>query len=134
MESADDLEAVPAADVKAASSTMLQKQLYAIFTRPVRGIKPVLACIDEHLAFQVALERDGSLFAAGPMWSDDEQSWEGDGLIIVRAASREAAREIAERDPMHKSGARTYSIRPWMINEGSATVRLDFSSQTFEIL
>jgi uncharacterized protein len=116
-----------------ASKAMLQKQLYAIFTKPVNGLGPVFATIEAHLTFQVELEREGVMFAAGPMWTDDEQSWEGDGLVVVRAASREAAIAIAERDPMHTSGARTFHVRPWLINEGTVTVRLDYSTQTFTI-
>ena len=36
-------------------------------------------------------------------------------------------REQAENDPMHKSGARKFRVRPWLINEGSVTVRINFS-------
>lgn len=125
---------VPVKDVMEASKAMLQKQLYAIFTSPTGGIQPILEQMEEHLAFQVSLERDGVLYAAGPMWSDDEQHWAGDGLVVVRAGSRTDAVAIAERDPMHRSGARTFTVRPWMINEGSVTIRLDSSSQTFSIL
>lgn len=125
---------LPVADVKAASSAMLQKQLYAVFTVPTGGMEPILHGLEEHLAFQMQLEREGILYAAGPMWSDDEQEWNGDGLVVVRAASRAEAAAIAERDPMHKSGARRFTVRPWMINEGTMTVRLDLSSQKFTIL
>lgn len=125
--------AVPVAAVLEASKAMLQKQLFAIFTRPVNGLGPVFANMEEHLNFQIGLEREGVMFAAGPMWTDDGESWEGDGLVIVRAASREAAIAIAERDPMHRAGARSYHVRPWLINEGTVTLRLDYSSQTFSI-
>lgn len=79
------------------------------------------------------LEREGVMFAAGPMWTDDEQSWEGEGLVVVRAESRQAAIAIAERDPMHVSGARSFRVRPWLINEGTLSVRLDFSTQKFTL-
>jgi uncharacterized protein len=125
---------LPVKDVMQASSQMLQKQLYAIFTTPAGGIEPILENLEQHLAFQVSLEKDGILYAAGPMWSDDEQSWDGDGLVVVRAASRKEAEAIADRDPMHISGARKFTVRPWMINEGTVTIRLDSSSQTFSIL
>jgi uncharacterized protein YciI len=125
---------IPVEGVMEASSAMLRKQLYAIFTRPAGGIEPVLAIMEEHLAFQVSLEKDGILYAAGPVWSDDEKTWEGDGLVVVRAGSRGEAIAIAERDPMHRGGARTFTVRPWMINEGTVTVRLDMSSQTFSVL
>ena len=130
----DAPSALPVADVMAASAAMLQKQLYAIFTRPVSGMGPVLALLEEHLAFQVSLETDGVLYAAGPMWTDDEAHWEGDGMVVVRAASRDEAIAIAERDPMHAKGARSFTVRPWMINEGSVTIRLDNSSQRFTIV
>lgn len=126
--------ALPVKDVMQASSRMLQKQLYAIFTVPAGDIGPILERMEEHLDFQVSLEKDGILYAAGPMWSDDEQSWAGDGLVVVRAGSRAEAIAIAERDPMHRSGARRFTVRPWMINEGTVTIRLDNSSQTFTVL
>ncbi|WP_157014267.1 YciI family protein [Mesorhizobium xinjiangense] len=131
MSDADDLKSVPAAGVKEASKAMLQMQLYAIFTTPTDGLGAVFANLEEHLKFQVELERKGIMFAAGPMWTDDEQSWEGEGLVVIRAASREAAIEIARADPMHRSGARNFKVRPWMINEGSLTLRFDFSTQAF---
>ena len=63
--------AISVEDVMEASSRMLQKQLYAIFTVPAGDIRPILERMEEHLAFQVSLERDGILYAAGPMWTDD---------------------------------------------------------------
>lgn len=129
-----ELKSVPVGAVMEASSQMLQKQLYAIFTSPVNGLEPVFAILEEHLEFQVSIEKEGILYAAGPMWTDDEESWEGEGMVIVRAKNREDAIAIAERDPMHKSGARSFKVRPWMINEGSVTLRLNKSSQTFELL
>ena len=59
---------IPVEGVMQASIAMLQKQLYAIFTSPVGAIETVLANIDAHHAFQVSLEREGVLYAAGPMW------------------------------------------------------------------
>ena len=88
---ADNPTSVPAEDVRKASAEMLQKQLYAIFTTPTDGMGPVFANLDAHLNFQVSLEREGILYAAGPMWTDDEQSWEGEGLVVVRANSRDEA-------------------------------------------
>lgn len=126
-------KALPVSDVMEASGQMLQMQLYAIFTKPVNGLGPVLANMEDHLAFQISLESEGVMFAAGPMWTDDELNWEGDGMVVVRAKSRADAAAIAERDPMHQRGARSFTVRPWMINEGTFTVRLNHSSQTFEI-
>jgi uncharacterized protein YciI len=121
------------ADVIGASKGMLQKRLYAISTVAVNGLGPILAIIEQHLDYQRQLEADGILFAAGPIFTEDETEWLGEGLVIVRAASRAEAVAIAERDPMHASGARTFTVRPWMINEGGVSVRLDFSTQRFTI-
>jgi uncharacterized protein YciI len=129
----DNPASVPAGTVLEASRGMLQKQLYAIFTTPVNGLGPVFAILDAHLDFQVSLEAEGILYAAGPMWTDDEESWEGEGLVIVRAATRADAIGIAERDPMHICGARTFRVRPWLINEGSVSIRLDYSTQKFTL-
>jgi len=111
----------------------LAKQLYVIFTTPTNGIKPVMDNLDAHLAFQTELEKDGMMFAAGPNWTDDEKSWQGDGMVVVRAKSLAEAREIAARDPMHKNGARKFTVRPWLVNEGTILVRLNFSKGTFEM-
>jgi hypothetical protein len=111
----------------------LAKQLYVIFTTPTNGIKPVMHNLQEHLAFQIELEKEGKMFAAGPNWTDDEKSWEGDGMVVVRAKSLAEAKQIAERDPMHKSGARKFTVRPWFVNEGTITVRLNYSKGTFEM-
>ena len=132
--SEENPKAVPVPAVLEASKGMLQKQLFAIFTVPTDGLGAVFANIEEHLAFQVSLERDGILYAAGPLWTDDGESWEGEGMVIVRASSIGEATQIAERDPMHRAGARTFRVRPWLINEGSATIRLDYSTQKFTII
>ncbi len=112
----------------------LAKQLYIVSTRPVNGIGPVMASIEAHLAFQEKLERDGIMFGAGPNWTDDEESWEGDGTVIIRAASLSDARNIAAQDPMHSSGARSFTVRPWLMNEGTISVRLDFATGRFTLL
>ena len=124
---------VPAANVLEASRGMAQKQLYVVFTRPATGLDPVLKNIEEHLKFQVDLERRGIMFGAGPFWDDDETHWSGDGMVIIRADSLAAARAIAAEDPMHRSGARTFTVRPWLLNEGTLTVRLNFSEQKFRL-
>ena len=36
-------------DVRGASSGMLRKQLYVVFTRPTRGLGPVMQNLEDHL-------------------------------------------------------------------------------------
>jgi uncharacterized protein YciI len=110
-----------------ASKGMAQKQLYVVFTTPANGLGPVMQHVKEHLQFQIELERRGIMFGAGPFWDEDEKHWSGDGMVIIRAESLAAARGIAEQDPMHTSGARRFTIRPWLLNEGTMTLRISFS-------
>ena len=112
---------------------VLAKQFYVIFTTPTGGLGPILDNMKDHLEFQMSLEKQGIMFAAGPNWTADGQSWEGDGMVVVRAKSIDDAKAIAARDPMHVRGARKYSVRPWMINEGTINVRLDYSTGKFHI-
>ena len=120
-------------DILNASSGMLQKQLYVVFTTPTKGLGPVMENVEEHLKFQVELEEKGIMFGAGPFWTDDEQNWEGDGMVIIRAGSLSEAKKIAESDPMHQSGARDFTVRPWLLNEGSVTIKVRYSDGSREI-
>jgi len=115
-------------DILKASAGMLQKQLFVVFTSPTDGMGPVMENIEEHLKFQVELEQRGIMLGAGPFWADDEHTWNGEGMVIIRADSLAHAREIAETDPMHSSGARSFTIRPWLLNEGRITVEVNFST------
>jgi uncharacterized protein len=74
------------------------------------------------------------MFAAGPHWTDDEKRWDGEGMVVVRAKSLAEAQAIAAKDPMHISGARSYRVRPWLVNEGTVTIRLGFASGRFEMM
>lgn len=126
-------EKVPAANILEASKGMAQKQLYVVFTTPAQGLEPVLKNIEEHLKFQVDLEKRGIMFGAGPFWDDDEKNWSGDGMVIIRAQSLAGARAIAAEDPMHQSGARRFTVRPWLLNEGTLTIRLNFSEMKYRL-
>lgn len=126
---------VPASEILSLSKKegFLAAQFYVVMTTPANGMGPVMENIQAHLAFQAALEADGVMFAAGPHWTADEKSWEGDGMVVIRAASMAEARAIAEKDPMHASGARKFTIRPWLINEGTITVKLNYAKGTFAL-
>jgi uncharacterized protein YciI len=106
---------------------LLAKRLYVVLSEPASGMGPVLDNLDEHVAYQTRLEREGVMFAAGPLSDDTEQEWHGDGLFIYRAESRAAAVTLAEADPMHARGARHFTVRPWLLNEGTFSVRLFYS-------
>ena len=119
-------------DVLNASSEMLNKDLYVVFTKPENGMKEVMENLEEHLKFQVSLEKNGVIFGAGPFWEDNEIDWNGEGMVIIRANSLDHANQIAASDPMHQSGARNFTVRPWLLNEGNIQVSLDYSTGKFK--
>jgi uncharacterized protein len=98
---------VPAAEIVALSKEkgFLAKQLYVVVTTPTNGMGPVMENIKEHLAFQESLEAQGIMFAAG----------------------------VAAKDPMHSSGARKFTVRPWLVNEGTVTIKLNYAKGSFEV-
>jgi uncharacterized protein YciI len=108
---------------------VLAKKFYVVFTSPAEGLGKVMENIEEHLAYQHEIEQKGIMFAAGPFANDDESLWQGEGMVIIRANSLAEAEQVAANDPMHKSGARTYRVRPWLMNEGSFTVKVTYSDQ-----
>jgi uncharacterized protein YciI len=113
------------------TAKMLGKQLYVIHTVPAAPRKRIAELRPQHLEHQVRLEKSGIMFAAGPMANEDGST--AGGLIVIRAASFDAARQIADSDPLHKAGLRTYTLRRWTVNEGCYTVRINYSDQTVSV-
>lgn len=122
------------AAVKKRLGDFLNLELYAIETRWERPVEEVQKYAQAHLDHQVALERSGVLFAAGPLFEQDSPRFPPSaGLIVVRASSFEEADVIARSDPMHKAGVRNYTIRRWIVNEGSFPITVRLSDQTVVI-
>jgi uncharacterized protein YciI len=125
---------VTKADILQACKDMLCKELYVVFTTPTNGMGPVMENLESHLQFQIALEKSGVMFGAGPFFAENESDWNGEGMVIIRANSLAHAQEIAAKDPMHISGARSFKVRPWLLNEGSITIQLNYSDRSQKIL
>jgi uncharacterized protein YciI len=115
---------------EARSRGALALELYVAHSTPAKAPEDVKASLPDHLAYQAQLERAGQLAFAGPMSDETGEHMQGMGLIIYRADSLEAARKLAEGDPMHKSGARSFVLRRWMINEGSLNLSVGLSTGT----
>lgn len=118
------------ADYKAQAKSRgaLALELYVAHSTPAKAPEDVKAALLDHLSYQAELERSGHLAFAGPMSDETGAHMQGMGLIIYRADSLEAARALAENDPMHKTGARRFVLRRWMINEGSFTLQVGLST------
>ncbi len=115
---------------EAKSRGALALELYVAHSTPIKAPEYVKASLIDHLAYQAQLERAGQLAFAGPMSDETGEHMQGIGLIIYRADSLEAARKLADDDPMHKSGARSFVLRRWMINEGSLNLSVCLSTGT----
>ncbi len=113
---------------QAKSRGALALELYVAISTPAQEPQDVKATLPDHLSYQAELERKGQLAFAGPMSDETGEHMQGMGLIIYRAESLEAARALVEADPMHLSGARTFTLRRWMINEGSMTLSVGLST------
>jgi uncharacterized protein YciI len=110
---------------------MLKKQFWVVITKAVKPPDEVRKHLKSHLDYQVRLEKSGIMYGAGPAIKAGETA-PAFGLIIIRARDEAEARRIADGDPMHSSGVRTYELYTWSLNEGRINVTLDFSDQTFE--
>lgn len=112
----------------------LNMQLYVYETRLVGSPEDLRKLLPAHLDYQVKLEEEGIMFGAGPLISEGEPTFPPKvGMIIVRADSFEDARRIADADPLHSSGVRTYTLRRWTMNEGSFRLTVKMSGQRVKI-
>lgn len=110
---------------------MLRKQLWVVVTKAIKPPEEVRKHFKAHLDYQIGIEKQGIMYGAGPCnpAGEDKAAF---GLIIIRAKDEAEARRIADADPMHSSGVRTYELYSWSLNEGRISVTLDFSDQTFQ--
>lgn len=117
----------PSERVRELTRTMWKQKFYAVFWEG-RGadLAPLLA---EHLEYMIAVEKAGKMLASGPL--DFGKS--SDGMTILRVNSEAEAREIATNDPFVKNGVRSFTMREWLVMEGSFSVRVNFSDRSIEI-
>lgn len=109
-------------------SSMLRQSLYVITTTPARG-PGMQEKLPAHLDYQIKMEREGILFGAGPLFEEGSDVPYG-GMIILRAKDEAEARELADQDPFHAAGLRSYTVQRWLLNEGSMTFTVRYSDQT----
>lgn len=117
--------------VKQLTAKFLGRQLYVIHTVPKVSREELDAMLPAHLEHQIQLEKTGVMFAAGPMANPDGTP--AGGLIVIRAKDFAEATAIADSDPFHQAGLRSYTLRRWTVNEGSYSVRVNYSDQSVAI-
>jgi uncharacterized protein YciI len=117
---------------ESAARTHLGKELWVIFSDPAEKAGDRRAVYPQHIAHQYDLEARGILFAAGP-FLDETGKPRGPGMIIIRAKDEAEARAIADSDPFHVQGYRTYRLERWRLNEGTFGLRVNYSNGTYQI-
>ncbi len=111
----------------------LALELYAVVSTPVKPPETLKKNLPGHLAYQAEQEQKGNLVMAGPLSDLTGELMEGVGMIVYRAESLEAATALAEADPMHQTGTRSYTIRRWLVNEGSFQLDIKLSAQSVRL-
>jgi len=112
----------------AAARGALALEVFIVETTPTGDPEAVKAALPDHLAYQREMEEQGKLVLAGPMSDASGNEMQGQGMIVYRAGSMDEARALAEADPMHARGARSFTLRKWLINEGNLTVNVGLST------
>jgi uncharacterized protein len=118
--------------IRELTQRMLRKTLYVVFSKASVSPDRLTAHLPAHLEYMIALEREGVLFASGPLTNEGKEP-HGDGMTILRTANAAEARAIAERDPFYVNGLRAFEIKEWTLMEGSLAVRVNFSDQSVEV-
>ncbi len=111
---------------------MLHKKLYIIFSEPTEKTGDRRKIFPKHIEYQLKIERQGILFAAGP-FVDAKGKPQGPGMIVIRAKNMAEAKRVAEADPFHKQGYRKYRIQAWQVNEGGFNLHVKFSDGSYTL-
>ena len=118
--------------IRQLTQRMLRKKLYVILSKGGATADQIGAVLPQHLEYMIGLEKQGTLFASGPLTAPAGAP-AGDGLTILRAADAAEARAIASRDPFVINKLRTFEVREWTLMEGSLGVKVNFSDQSIDI-
>ena len=113
---------------QAKSRGALALELFVVRSTPAGAPEAAKASLPAHLEYQRRMEEAGNLVLAGPMSDPSGDDMMGEGMIIYRAATLDDARAMAKADPMHASGARSFEIRKWLVNEGSLNLGVGLST------
>ena len=112
---------------------MLRRKFYAVLSKPSPTPEKLKTLLPAHLEYMIALEKRGLLFASGPL-ADGDGPPNGAGLTILRVASAQDARALAEADPFVANGLRTFELKEWTIMEGTLGLRVNLSDQSVEVV
>jgi uncharacterized protein len=112
---------------------MLRRKFFVVLSQPSPTPEKLKAFLVAHLEYMIGLEKRGVLFASGPLGDGRPGPPNGAGLTILRSASAEEARALADADPFVVNGLRTYELREWTLMEGSLGLRVNLSDQSVDV-
>lgn len=116
------------ARVKSLKDKMWKREYYVMF-RTVVNPERIPSVMLQHYGWIIELEKRGDVFVSGPV--SDREGNQAAGVTVFRAENWEQADQLAAGDPFVSSGAVSFEIKRWQINEGRINVSIDFSDQTF---
>jgi len=122
----------PSERVRELSARFLKMQLWVALAKPIVPLDQLLDSAPDHIAYMIDIEQRGLLFGSGPLL-DEQQRFVGCGLTILRAASRDQALALAQADPFVQRGLRTLELYEWQVNEGSFSVTVRYSDQSYRV-
>jgi uncharacterized protein len=122
----------PQARIAALTQRMLRKKFFVVFSTATASPAEIEDVLPLHLEYMIALEKKGVVFASGPLTGAGDAP-RGNGMTVLRAASAEEARAIAEADPLFTRGLRSFEIREWTVMEGSLALKVNFSDQSIDV-
>jgi uncharacterized protein YciI len=117
-------------EIERLKSRMLMKSYYVMFRSVLDRSKLSGAALD-HYRWIIALEKQGRVFASGPLFEADGS--QGAGMTVLRANSAEEACALAAGDPFCIAGGVDFVIRRWQLNEGRLQFHLDLSDQSYSL-
>jgi len=118
--------------IRELTQRMLRRKLYVVFSTATGSPDRIREVLPLHLEYMIGLERKGFVFASGPLTTTGGEP-RGDGMTILRSASADEARRIAEADPFFVNGLRTIEVREWTVMEGSLGLKVNLSDQSVEV-
>ncbi len=116
------LRAAAAGQPATQEPTKTPRNIYAVLFKMSVGFTEgeEIPGMAEHIRFIKAANADGTVPIAGPIFNDDEKAKLAGALYLIRAASLEEARSIAQKEPLvqHKT-VKIESIWPFLAGVGA---------------
>lgn len=111
----------------------LAMEVFVCYTTPVQPGPPPADLLAAHLEYQKQIEAEGKLFLAGPLSDEAGEVMSGSGMMIYSVDTIADAIAVAEADPMHSNGVRTFTVQAWRLNEGAPLPGVRLSSRSFDL-